>query len=128
MTVFAEYSTYYDIFNVSKEYVAEVEFVLAQLDGTSPAGQTMLDLGCGTGLHAAAFEERGWQVLGVDMSPTMLEMAQARRLQLPADRQQKLDFTLGDARTFRSDRQFDLVTSLFHVASYQADNGDLDRF
>ena len=37
----------------------------------------------------------------------------------------RLSFELGDARSFRSLRRFDVVTSLFHVLSYQATESDL---
>jgi SAM-dependent methyltransferase len=128
MTVFADYSTYYDIFNVSKEYAAEVDFVLQQsgLDGLPDP--SLLDLGCGTCLHAGTFASRGWQVLGVDMSPTMLEMAAVRQQAMASPERERLELSLGDVRSFRAGRQFDMVTSLFHVASYQTANGDLDRF
>lgn len=36
---------------------------------------TLLDLGCGTGLGSRPFLERGFNVVGVDISPKMLECA-----------------------------------------------------
>lgn len=54
------------------------------------------------------------------MSATML--AQARE-HFPA-----LPFHHGDARTVRLGKQFDIVTSLFHVASYQTSNADLSEY
>jgi SAM-dependent methyltransferase len=38
----------------------------------------LLDVGCGTGTHSAAFSEHGWSVLGVDISEDLLERARAR--------------------------------------------------
>lgn len=41
-------------------------------------GTRALDLACGTGTLALELAERGWQVLGVDQSATMLAHAQAK--------------------------------------------------
>jgi predicted TPR repeat methyltransferase len=40
----------------------------------------VLDLGCGTGLMGAAIAKPGLDIVGVDLSPRMLELAQARRI------------------------------------------------
>ncbi|HEX6711873.1 MAG TPA: class I SAM-dependent methyltransferase [Thermoleophilaceae bacterium] len=40
--------------------------------------RTIVDVGCGTGRHAASLAERGFSVLGIDASAEMLEVAQAR--------------------------------------------------
>lgn len=37
-----------------------------------------LDLGCGTGRHAAYLAEHGWQVIGVDVSPAAIKVARRR--------------------------------------------------
>lgn len=39
-------------------------------------GDTLLDVGCGTGLRLLAFREMGLRVIGVDPSPSMLEVAE----------------------------------------------------
>ena len=38
----------------------------------------VLDVGCGTGAHTVAFTERGWDVVGVDISEDLLEHARTR--------------------------------------------------
>ena len=65
------------------------------------AGETILDLGCGTGHLAARIAQAGSHVAGLDPSQTML---QAARANYP-----ELDFRAGDARTFRFDERFDAV-------------------
>lgn len=42
------------------------------------AGQRVLDVGCGAGIHSAALVERGADVLGVDVSGSMLAEARER--------------------------------------------------
>src|SRR5205085_5788605 len=43
-----------------------------------PAGGLIVELGCGTGLAAAALATRGWQVGGIDISWDQLEIARRR--------------------------------------------------
>jgi predicted TPR repeat methyltransferase len=42
------------------------------------AGSRVLDLGCGTGLVGEAIDARGIELVGVDLSPRMLELAEKR--------------------------------------------------
>lgn len=59
-----------------------------------PRGATLLDLPCGTGRLAEPLLEAGFKVVGVDISPAMLEVAR-RRLARFGDRFQT---EVGDAR------------------------------
>ena len=43
-----------------------------------PGSGRLLDVGCGTGTHTAAFAEQGWRVVGVDLSADQLQLARAR--------------------------------------------------
>jgi SAM-dependent methyltransferase len=117
MTVFAAYSRYYDLLYRDKDYAAEAGYVHDLIARYRPGAKTVLDLGCGTGRHAALLAQRGYQVAGVDLSEEMLNVA---RKGAP-----KLDFTQGDVRTVRLGKTFDVVASLFHVMSYQTSNDDL---
>lgn len=125
MSVFGEYARYYDLLYRDKDYRGEVAFVKSLLDRHAPKAKTILDLGCGTGRHAAGFVEQGFTVLGVDRSEEMLGRARAIVAALPAPLKGKLEVAAGDVRTFRTERRFDAVLSLFHVASYQTNDEDL---
>ena len=39
---------------------------------------TALDIGCGTGRHAAFLAEHGWEVTGIDVSPRAIDLARGR--------------------------------------------------
>ena len=45
-----------------------------------PGPGRLLDLGCGTGAHTAAFRDQEWDVTGVDASEDMLRRARDRGL------------------------------------------------
>jgi len=86
---------------------------------------SILELGCGTGAHAAHFAELGYEVLGIDSSESMLQGARTRQSGLPPEVSARMDFSVGDVRDFRTDSRFNVVTALFHVISYQLTNEDL---
>jgi SAM-dependent methyltransferase len=118
------YARAYDAFYRSKDYAQEARFVLDRISGGRPL--RILDLGCGTGLHAIEMVQAGHMVTGVDFSAQMLSRAEARRDALPAEAQGRLGFRTGDARTVRCGATFDAVISLFHVMSYMAGDSDFD--
>lgn len=88
----------------------------------------LLDLGCGTGSHAMCFAEDGLQVVGIDYSDNMIAIAQGKRAQAPVWLSDRLVFQQGDARKVRLGKKFDVVVSLFHVASYQVQDADVLKF
>jgi predicted TPR repeat methyltransferase len=116
---FSKSADWYDAIYAGKAYSAEVNWVADQLDA-QPG--TLLDLGCGTGRHAAALAELGWTVTGVDLSDAMVARAVSENL-TPSNR-----FLAHDLRTLRLEERFDVVLSLFHVASYMCAPGALDEF
>ena len=127
MTTFDSYSAYYDLLYRDKDYSAEASYVLGLVRRVVPNPQTVLELGCGTGQHAALLAEQGLSVTGVDMSASMLNGAEERRAGLRTDLQSRITLRHGDIRTLRLEQRFDAVISLFHVISYQTGNDDLLR-
>ena len=125
MKVFDHYARYYDLLYRDKDYRGEADFIIEQVRAHAPGARSILELGCGTGIHAQLIVEAGYAVHGIDFSEAMLASAQARRAGLAPELQGRLDFSQGDVRAFRSGRTYDVVISLFHVFSYQTRNADL---
>jgi demethylmenaquinone methyltransferase/2-methoxy-6-polyprenyl-1,4-benzoquinol methylase len=74
-------------------------------------GNRALDLCCGTGDLALALARRGAEVTGVDFSPAMLEIAEARRQRNFKSQISNLKFMRGDAQQILfPDATFDIVT------------------
>jgi ubiquinone/menaquinone biosynthesis C-methylase UbiE len=72
------------------------------IDRLAPqAGERILDLGCGPGLHAARIAAAGAHVVGIDIDPEMIALARAR---CP-----ELRFEVGDAQEIPLDGPFDAV-------------------
>lgn len=121
---FDAYALYYDLLYQDKNYTSETDFVhkLLLKNGISPES-ALLELGCGTGKHADAFARLGYYIHGIDISPSMIDAANANK---QSDMAQKIHFAVGDVRDVRIRKDFDAVISLFHVACYQTDNSDLE--
>lgn len=117
---FGNYSRYYDLLYVDKDYASESAYILSLISAHSRVPATsLLDLGCGTGIHALMLNaEGGLNVCGIDLSEIMLERARAHAA-ARAVMEDRVSFHKGNACNFRIDRKFDVVTSLFHVVSYQ---------
>lgn len=125
MSVFGQYARYYDLLYRDKDYAAETAYVESLLRRFGSTGRDILELGCGTGRHAALLAANGYHVHGIDFSPEMLEAAEAAAGQLPEPVHARLTFKRGDIRSYRAGRKFGAVISLFHVMSYQTTNDDL---
>jgi SAM-dependent methyltransferase len=122
-TVFSEYARYYDLLYKDKNYVGESEYIHGLIQRFAPGARTVLELGSGTGKHAALLARKSYQIHGVEISTDMLARAQA--LKENAGVENALEFTQGDIRDVRIGKTFDVVLSLFHVFSYMTTNDDL---
>lgn len=96
------------MFQDPKSYQTKHHYVTAAGAGlveilAPQAGERVLDLGCGTGQLSAQIAAAGAEVVGMDLSPAMIEAA---REQFP-----DLSFIVGDARDFSFAEPFDAVFS-----------------
>lgn len=121
MNVFKDYSQYYNLLYQDKPYQKEVEYLTKLINKFNANTKSILELGCGTGKHAELLSKNGYLIHGIDISQTMLDQA----LKIANN---KISFEIGDVRNYRANKKFDTVISLFHVASYQNSNQDLNDF
>lgn len=118
----ADYAASYDALYADKDYEAECDLLEEIFGRSGRAVRTVLDLGCGTGAHAIRLAQRGFEVVGVDISDGMLEVAKRRAAQ-PAS--SGVSFVRGDIRAIRLNRQFDAVIGMFAVLGYQTTDEDV---
>ena len=85
------------------------------------SGARILDAGCGTGAMACELAARGADVLGVDISPQLVEIARNR---LPADLHHRITFRAGDMLD-PALGHFDHVVAMDSLIYYTAP--DIDR-
>lgn len=120
----AVYANCYDALYHEKNYPAECDLI-EQLFRTYGEGQIkrVLDLGCGTGNHALPLSARGFEVIGVDRSDSML--AQARNKAAQSTYSKPAVFHKADLRDLDLHRHFDAVLMMFAVLGYQLKNEDV---
>ncbi|MEE9572790.1 MAG: class I SAM-dependent methyltransferase [Candidatus Neomarinimicrobiota bacterium] len=127
MKVFSDYAQYYDLLNQQKDYNQEVDYIISLLMKFAPDAKNLLELGCGTGLHAMNLAEKGFQITGVDQSQDMINLARKRLKRSPNSISNLVNFNIGDIRTYSLNKTFEVALSLFHVISYQVTNRDLNQ-
>jgi magnesium-protoporphyrin O-methyltransferase len=80
------------------------------------AGKRILDAGCGTGALAVEAARRGAQVVAIDLSPTLVNLARERT---PAGLAGSIDYRTGDMLD-RELGQFDHVVAMDSLIHYMA--------
>lgn len=85
---------------------AEVDRAIAML--RPQGGERVLDLACGIGRHSLELRRRGFEVVGVDISADLLEMAEREA----ANQDLAVSFLQADLRELDLRDEFDLVLSL----------------
>lgn len=68
----------YDALYAEKDYAGEVAFVLDRFEALGNGGSTALVVGCGTGGHGVHLVGRGFEVVGIDPNPAMVERAREK--------------------------------------------------
>ena len=82
-----------------------------------PKRSKLIDIACGKGRHAKYFNQKGMDVVGVDLSPNSINTAKK-------DKNKKLQFSVHDMRENYQENSFDIVTNLFTSFGYFEDNKD----
>ena len=112
-TLFATIADRYDFITVALSYGQDRRWKRRLVDLASPGrGTRALDLATGTGDIAFALAARGADVVGLDVTLRMIELAVAKRSSSPERRALPVSFLVGDmlALPFPS-ASFDIVTA-----------------
>lgn len=90
-------------YSFTKGTVQEVDFLIETLALTP--GMRILDVGCGPGRHSLEFARRGYQVHGIDISQSFIDLALAEKVE-------GATFDRLDARAMQFADEFDVVICL----------------
>jgi SAM-dependent methyltransferase len=112
------YSRYYDLLYQDKDYETETQYLLQLMRSFRGGAKELLELGCGTGNHAAVLCREGYRVTGLERSGDMVTRANNKGIEGFRAEQ-------GDITNFTVNATFDVALSLFHVVSYLESNTDL---
>lgn len=102
---------YFDAHNISKDTEAKNAFIEKLLKEQKV--KTVLDMTCGTGSQVFYLSERGYEVVGSDFSPALLDKARSKA----KEKNRHITFIDGDMRTVKIGK-FDAVITIFNAIGH----------
>jgi len=115
------YAKYYDFFNEGKDYSKEVEFLESVFEKYSSGVNEVLDLACGTGIHAKHLASKGYKIVGIDLSEEMINVAKGKNIL-------GVEFGVGNMKNFNLDRKFDACITMFAAIGYLTKNNEIESY
>ena len=116
-------AAYYDQLMDYIDYSIWVEDILEAVKPFSP-GRDWLDISCGTGSMAILLAQQDLQVKAVDLSPHMLDIAQAKSRKQGVS----IEFEVGDMINFQDGQQYDVIINLHDGLNYLLEPTDIQHY
>ena len=111
---YQEFAKYYDVFYQKKDYKKEVDFLMNFIS----KNDIVIDIGCGTGVHASLLSEKGIYIEGLDLNKEMLDIAKKRL---------KSNFYLQNILNINIDKKYDVIISMFAVVNHLKNIEELEK-
>jgi SAM-dependent methyltransferase len=106
--------------SLAQSTASEVDFI-EQVIGHDQS-RRILDVGCGSGRHSLELSRRGYVVVGMDLSDSMLE----RGRKIAKSENLKVDFVQRDARRLKIHERFDVALMLYEAAFSLMEEDEMD--
>jgi SAM-dependent methyltransferase len=110
----------YDDFTAHYDYEGWLTDLLKILEANGLTGRRLLDVACGTGKSFLPMLPRGWEVIGCDLSPAMLALAEEKAGDL-------VELSVADMRDLPRLGEFDLVWALDDAINYLLSPEELEE-
>lgn len=118
-----ELAEVYDRIYSDKDYALECNFLEDIFKKYSQSSiKSILDAGCGSGNHAILLSDRGYDVVGFDLSEMMIGQAKKK-----SEKIENLDFHVMDMRNFQFGCKFDACICMFAVMGYLTETHDVQK-
>lgn len=111
---YKEFAKYYDKFYQKKDYKKEVNFLMNFINDKDK----IMDIGCGTGIHASLISNKGFDIDGLDFNKEMLEIAKTRL---------NSNLYLQDILNINIDKKYDTIISMFAVLNHLKNTSELEK-
>lgn len=111
---YKQFAKYYDLFYQKKDYQKEVDFISNFLSKEDE----IIDIGCGTGIHAFLLTKRGFLIEGLDLNQEMLDIAKTRL---------KTTLYLQNVLDLQIPKKYDVIISMFAVLNHLKSKGELEK-
>ena len=104
--LFENYGQKYDNECFTQGTIGECDFIEQELNYNKKLA--IIDIGCGTGRHTIELTKRGYSVIGIDLSESLLEKAREKAKQNGL----QIEFLRYDARNLPFENEFDMAIML----------------
>lgn len=111
--IYKNLSKYYQDLILDKEYDGWTEFMLSVVKNNLNYG-VGYDVGCGTGIFTRKLKKAGYKVVGVDLSPEMLSVAE----EISVKENVNVEYRLADMRFIKSFEKLDFITAVNDGLNY----------
>ena len=120
MGAYSQAAEFYDLlYSADKDYGREAALITDLIRAKAPEARRILDVGCGTGAHARALIDAGFEVDGIDIEPAFVEIASRK---CPEG-----TFHVADMCSVTLEARYDAVTCLFSAIGYVKSVDSLDQ-
>lgn len=106
-----KFASYYDTIHSPKNYVEECELIT----NNSTNFSKLLDIGCGTLSHSIILSKKFEKVLGVDLSESMLKVADSKIKSLDL---KNIETYCGPLENISPSNSYDTIISMFYVVNH----------
>ena len=113
-----------------EQALEEAKWIVKILEANDIFEGTILDIMCGNGRHAVYLAERGYNVVGIDISPTFINYAWKKAKQMGLS--DKVKFIVGDFRNLdeigKAYAPFDAAINIWTSIGYYGEEADYILF
>ena len=124
MSIYHEFARVYDRFMSDTPVDEWVAFIEQLWNSKKMNPELILDIGCGTGAITVPLAQKGYNIIGIDISEDMLSAARQKAECLSLD----ILFLNQDMRAFELYGTVDCVISVCDTVNYLNNNEELSRF
>lgn len=119
---YGKFARYYDVIYQRYNYDQECDFLINMFQRYYEGkAESILDLGCGTGSHDIVLAKKGFKVVGIDYSNTMIEIAREKSRNSGLE----IEFDVQDMRELQLSNGFDCAICMFGGFGYVLSDEDL---
>lgn len=102
-----------------KDSIRYVELFSNVINTFKVRANSVLDVGCGTGILAREFQNMNFEVSGIDISEDMIDVAKETTT--------GINFEVADMKDFNLNRKFDIITCAFDAINYITNDIDMEN-
>ena len=121
MESYTEFASLYDMLTDDVEYEKRADYIEQLFSIFSDKKPELIaDIGCGTGTMCDILQKRGYDMIGIDSSDSMLNIAR--------EKNENILYLLQDMTSFELYGTVDVIISLLDTVNYLTEDGELNIF